>query len=62
MWERELDRNFTNLSEESRSAYQANLDMAGPQGVIGVLDRYNLDALVMPTFASFHLPAIAGLP
>lgn len=36
--------------------------MAGEEGVIGVLDRYNLDAVVMPTFASFHLPAIAGLP
>ena len=36
--------------------------MAEDQGVVGALDRYNLDALVMPTFASFHLPAIAGLP
>jgi amidase len=36
--------------------------MAEEQGVTGVLDRYGLDALVMPTFASFHLPAIAGLP
>ena len=36
--------------------------MADEQGVIGALDRYNLDALVMPTFASFYLPAIAGLP
>lgn len=36
--------------------------MAEEGGVTGVLDRYSLDALVMPTFASFHLPAIAGLP
>ena len=62
VWDRELTRNITNQSPESWAAYQANLLMAEEQGVLGVLDRYNLDALVMPTFASFHLPAIAGLP
>ena len=62
VWDRELERNYTNDSEESYNAYQANLEMAGPLGVLGTLDRYNLDALVMPTFTSFHLPAIAGLP
>ena len=36
--------------------------MAEVHGIIGTLDRYGLDALVMPTFTSFHLPAIAGLP
>lgn len=36
--------------------------MAEEQGITGVLDRYSLDALVMPTFASFHLPSIGGLP
>lgn len=36
--------------------------MAETHGITGALDRYNLDALVMPTFAAFHLPAIAGLP
>lgn len=62
VWDRELTRNITNESPESWAAYQANLLMAEEQGVLGVLDRYELDALVMPTFASFHLPAIAGLP
>lgn len=36
--------------------------MAEEEGVVGALDKYKLDALVMPTFASFQLPAIAGLP
>ena len=62
VWDRQLMRNITSESAESWEAYQANLVMAEEQGVIGTLDRYNLDALVMPTFASFHLPAIAGLP
>ncbi len=62
MWDSEFDRNITNESKESYDAYQANLHMAEEQGVLGVLDRYGLDALIMPTFASFHLPSIAGLP
>ncbi|KAL8832436.1 MAG: hypothetical protein Q9191_000256 [Dirinaria sp. TL-2023a] len=62
VWDRQLTRNISSDSAESWEAYQANLMMAEEQGVIGSLDRYNLDALVMPTFASFHLPAIAGLP
>ena len=62
VWDRELARNITNTSPESFQAYQANLHMAEEEGVLGALDRHNLDALIMPTFASFHLPAIAGLP
>ena len=36
--------------------------MAGVQGILGALERHDLDALVMPTFAAFQLAAIAGLP
>ena len=62
VWDRGLERNYTKSSLESYNAYQANIEMAGPLGVLGTLDKYNLDALVMPTFTSFYLPAIAGLP
>ena len=62
VWERQLARNITNDSQRSYDAYRANLWAAGEDGVTGVLDRYHLDALVMPTFASYQLPAIGGLP
>ncbi|CAL8574531.1 hypothetical protein XPA_000488 [Xanthoria parietina] len=62
VWDRQLGRNLTSTSLESFMAYQANLRMGGEEGVIGALDRHKLDALIMPTFASFHLPAVAGLP
>ena len=61
-WENQIKRNLTSDSEESRAAYQANVNAGEHDGVVGALDRYNLDVLVMPTFASFYLPAIAGLP
>ncbi|KAL8675028.1 MAG: hypothetical protein Q9168_000623 [Polycauliona sp. 1 TL-2023] len=62
VWDRQLSRNLTSSSLESFMAYEANLRMGGEEGVIGALDRHKLDALIMPTFSSFHLPAIAGLP
>ncbi|KAI4253871.1 MAG: hypothetical protein LQ352_003426, partial [Teloschistes flavicans] len=62
VWDRQLSRNITSSSTESWAAYQADLLMGGEQGVVGALDRHKLDALIMPTFSSFHLPAIAGLP
>ncbi|MCJ1388190.1 hypothetical protein MMC18_001035 [Xylographa bjoerkii] len=62
VWDRELSRNISSESPESFQAYQANLKMGLDEGVVGALDKYGCDVLVMPTFASFHLPAIAGLP
>ena len=62
VWDRELARAITNTSPESLQAYESNRRMAEEDGVLGALDRNKLDALIMPTFASFHLPAIAGLP
>ncbi|MCJ1281534.1 hypothetical protein MMC26_000854 [Xylographa opegraphella] len=62
VWDRELSRNISSGSSESFRAYEANLKMGLEEGVVGALDRYGCDVLVLPTFASFHLPAIAGLP
>ena len=62
VWERAVHRNLTTCSSESYEAYEANRRMAEEDGITGALDRYSLDVLIMPTFASFRLPAIAGLP
>lgn len=62
VWERSISRNLTSSSSDSYNAYEANRRMAEEDGIGGALERYGLDALVMPTFASFRLPAIAGLP
>ena len=62
VWDRELHRNITSDSPESRAAFAANLRMGLEEGVEGALDKFDCDVLAMPTFASFHLPAIAGLP
>ena len=61
-WDNQIRRNLTSDCARSRAAYQGNIDAGEITGVVGALDRYNLDALIMPTFTSFYLPAIAGLP
>lgn len=62
VWQRAINRNLSASSSESYNAYEANRRMAEENGITGTLERYDLDALIMPTFTSFRLPAIAGLP
>lgn len=53
---------FDNTSPAVWNAYQNNLAIAGPQGILGLLANFSLDALVLPTAYSPGLPALAGLP
>lgn len=62
VWDRALARNVTNSSSQAWAAYQADLFLGGDGGVLGALKRHSLDALIMPSFAAFLLPGIAGLP
>lgn len=62
VWTAAAKLNFTNESKTVWDAYQADLYMGGPGGVVGALDRYDLDALVLPTMSSMLLPGLAGLP
>ena len=61
-WDSALLRHFHSSSIESFTAYQRNAELATTFGIDAVLENYDLDALVMPTFTSFHLPAAGGLP
>lgn len=57
-----LAYDFDNTSPEFWNAYQTNLAIAGPQGILGLLANFSLDALILPTTFSPRLPALAGLP
>jgi amidase len=61
-WEQALSYNFTNDSQEVWDAYQEDLYFGREGGVLGALDLYNLDALILPTTSSMYLPALGGLP
>ncbi|MCJ1266704.1 hypothetical protein MMC22_006589 [Lobaria immixta] len=57
-----LALDFNNTSPEFWDLYQTNLAIAGPQGILGLLANFSLDALLLPTAYSPGLPALAGLP
>ena len=62
IWDQALALGFDNTSPQFWAAYQVNLEIAGPQGILGVLQNYSLDALMLPTDFSPDLPARLGTP
>lgn len=57
-----LALNFTNTSPEFWAAYQEDLYLGGPGGLLGALATYNLDAVVLPTRTASSVSAIIGAP
>lgn len=57
-----LALNFTNTDGQFWAAYQEDLYIGGPGGILGALDTYNLDAVVLPTRTSSGISAIIGAP
>lgn len=62
VWDQSLALGFNNTSPQFWAAYQDNLEVAGPQGILGLLANYSLDALILPTNFSPGLPAMIGTP
>lgn len=62
VWDYALSLNFTNTSPEFWAAYQEDLYLGGPGGLLGVLESYNLDAVVLPTRTASSISAIIGAP
>lgn len=57
-----LAQNFSNTSPEFWAAYQEDLFLGGPGGILGALSTYNLDAVVLPTRTASSISAIIGAP
>lgn len=62
VWDQSLALGYNNTSPQFWAAYQDNLEIAGPQGILGLLANYSLDALILPTNFSPGLPALIGTP
>ncbi|KAI9797685.1 MAG: hypothetical protein M1833_005346 [Piccolia ochrophora] len=61
-WDGALRRGIDNTSPEAWAAYQVNLFLGGPGGVLGALEKDDLDALILPTAFAPGLPALVGYP
>ncbi|KAF2849514.1 amidase signature enzyme [Plenodomus tracheiphilus IPT5] len=57
-----LALNFTNTDAEFYKAYQYDLYLGGPGGLLGALSTYNLDAVVVPSQSASGISAIIGAP
>ena len=57
-----LALDFNMSSPEYAALYNRNQQLAGPEGVLGLLANYSLDALVLPSAFSPDLPARVGAP
>jgi amidase len=62
VWDRALSLGYNNNDYRFWRAYNRTSYLGGPGGVTGVLEAFNLDALILPTDYSPNLPAYAGLP
>lgn len=57
-----LDLGYNNTDYRFWQAYQADLQLGGPDGIIGALARDNLDAVLLPSQYSYSFAAIVGTP
>ncbi|KAF2713982.1 amidase signature enzyme [Pleomassaria siparia CBS 279.74] len=62
VWDESLALNFTQSSPEFWAYYQEDLFLGGSGGLLGALDAYNLDAVVLPTRTASGTSAIIGGP
>ncbi|KAF2834289.1 amidase [Patellaria atrata CBS 101060] len=62
IWETSLSLGWNNTAPEFWEQYQQNLYFGGEGGVLGALDRDNLDAIILPTSYAAGVPALVGAP
>jgi amidase len=62
VWDESLALNFSNTSPEFWKYYQQDLFLGGAGGLLGALDTYSLDAVVIPTNVASSISAIIGGP
>lgn len=60
VWQYALGLNLTQDSPEYTAALDEDLYLGGQGTLLGAMDKYNLDALILPSNQAWALPAIAG--
>lgn len=62
IWDGALARGFNNTSPQFWAAHLNNLAVGGPGGILGALERDDLDAVISLTSVSSSFPALVGSP
>ena len=61
-WDTVIEAKLSNTSPEFWPTYQKNLFFGGEGGILGALERHNLDAVILPTVLAASIPALVGTP
>ncbi|KAI1345795.1 amidase signature domain-containing protein [Xylaria sp. FL0043] len=62
VWDCIIDTAIDNTSPEFVSMYAENMRLGGEGGILGALERFQLDAIVLPTALAPFAPALVGTP
>jgi amidase len=63
VWDEALDvQGYNNTDPRFWAAYQQNLLFGGEGGLLGALERHDLDAVILPSTFAFRFAAIVGAP
>lgn len=62
MWDLILSTGLNNSSPAYWTMYQQVLQLGGEGGIIGALERHNLDAVLLPTSLAVSIPSMVGTP
>lgn len=62
VWDGALELGYNNTDIRAWEAVQTDLYLGGEGGILGALERDNLDAVILPTSFSSSFPAIARSP
>lgn len=60
VWQYAVGLNLSQDSPEYTAALDYDLYLGGEGTILGALDKYNLDALILPSNQAWGIPAIAG--
>ena len=61
-WDTAIEKNMSNTCTEFAPIYKENLYLGGEGGILGALERHDLDAVVLPTIIAPDIPAMVGTP
>ena len=62
VWDLAIEGKINNTSPEWWPQYLQNLYVGGEGGILGALERHNLDAVVLPSDVAPTIPALVGAP
>lgn len=62
VWDLILSMELNTSSPEYWTMHQQALQLGGEGGIIGALERHNLDAVLLPTSLAASIPSIVGTP